>query len=107
MSTEGAKPVGGHGGQAQGLQAGQGRCAGSECRNGWGQGQWVRKVTKGLRLARWSCTGGTRVSCGLGGTGTRMRWDWGGAWNLDLGAREAGALAESTTQTLKLPRLRT
>lgn len=77
-----------------GLGSQEGRCAMQEC---WGRGGWAGELAKGSRLGRGTHAGSARVSCGKGG----------GAVSSSLGAQEAMALTEFTTQTLKSPGPRT
>lgn len=76
----------------------------SDCRNGLGMRRPGRKLAKEFRLMTWRSTGGTKVSCGLGRTGARVRWEV--AWSSGLGTREAMAFAQFATQTMRLPQVR-
>lgn len=60
------------------------------------------KTGNGVKTLRWNSAGGTRVSCGLGGTGGSVRW------GRDLGAQiDQGTWRPwhwlSQPQTVKLP----
>lgn len=55
------------------------------------------KTADGVKTLRWNSAGGTRVSCGLGGTGGSVRWGRDLGAQIDRGTWEAMALAESAT----------